>query len=258
MKSRLRVGKKSKDQSRVVNFSEAQPLLASWLNASAGCSLYRSEQQICEDPVFRLPGYRAAQLGLCADHSLIQNMPQQHKFVLSPHAGGDTRCVCDFQSLPFPSNTIDVVLLHHVLEFAANPHQLLAETARVVAEGGHIVIVVFNPFSVFGMSKWGMALFGRPGIWQHRSLRKARLIDWLQLIGFQIVAARLGKPANKIHMDIDSPKGLRLSLRRRFYGGSFYVLVARKNVVPVTPVRNLSWHPVAGRALNSLKTVNES
>lgn len=44
--------------------------------------------------------------------------------------------------LPFPDTTFDGVLLLNVLEHIFNYQQLLAESARVLKPGGHVVIVV--------------------------------------------------------------------------------------------------------------------
>ena len=49
--------------------------------------------------------------------------------------GGKVRAAPDF--LPIESNSIDLVLLPHILEFSANPHQILREVHRVLVPEGH-------------------------------------------------------------------------------------------------------------------------
>ena len=44
-----------------------------------------------------------------------------------------------FRDLPIASNSIDLLLLPHVLEFSVNPHQILREVQRVLMPDGHAV-----------------------------------------------------------------------------------------------------------------------
>lgn len=46
----------------------------------------------------------------------------------------------DMRALPFPDAAFDTVTLHHVLHFADNPANVVAEAARVVAPGGKLII----------------------------------------------------------------------------------------------------------------------
>ncbi len=43
---------------------------------------------------------------------------------------GKVDVVCDLRELPFAANSIDLVVLPHVLEFHDNPHQILREVER--------------------------------------------------------------------------------------------------------------------------------
>ena len=47
--------------------------------------------------------------------------------------------------LPLPSASFDVVLVHQVLHYAEEPAEVLAEAARVLRPGGHLVIVPISP-----------------------------------------------------------------------------------------------------------------
>ena len=49
----------------------------------------------------------------------------------------------DMTALPLPERSADLVLLHLVLHFAHSPGAALAEAARVLAQGGRIVVVDF-------------------------------------------------------------------------------------------------------------------
>ena len=45
----------------------------------------------------------------------------------------------DMQSLPFPADGFDLVLLMHALTYATRPAQAIAEAARVLRPGGRLV-----------------------------------------------------------------------------------------------------------------------
>ena len=70
---------------------------------------------------------------------------------LPPLAPRQSALHCDFDALPFPSNSLDLVVLPHTLELARDPHQTLREVERVLVPEGRVVIVGFNPASLWGL-----------------------------------------------------------------------------------------------------------
>ena len=91
------------------------------------------------------------------------------------------------EALPFAKHQFDGLVLHHALESAADPRAGLREAARVLAPGGRIVIVGFNPVSLLGL-RWGYAKW-RPDLLSDRQLiNPIRLFDWLELLGFALDA----------------------------------------------------------------------
>ncbi|MBV1932286.1 MAG: class I SAM-dependent methyltransferase [Porticoccaceae bacterium] len=199
------------------------------------------------------------QLSISPSHTLLDTLPHKHKFILSSIIDENAACLCDYKALPLPSGILDSVLLHHVLDFSPEPHRLLKESARIVSAGGYIIIVGFNPFSLFGFSKWLAGLLTRQEVWRHNSLRRARLIDWLQLIGFQLVACETGRFGGLT----DKQSQLRLPqlalewLRRRISTGAFYVVVARKQTTPLNPTRHAVWQAVKTPGFAGLKTIRQ-
>jgi ubiquinone/menaquinone biosynthesis C-methylase UbiE len=51
----------------------------------------------------------------------------------------------DFATLPFADASTDTVVMHQVLHFAPDPGRVVAEAARVLRPGGHLLIVDFAP-----------------------------------------------------------------------------------------------------------------
>ena len=107
---------------------------------------------------------------------------------------------CDFDALPFPSGSIDLVVMPHTLELAGDPHATVAEVERVLVPEGRVVIVGFNPASLWGLRQsmgWGPRL-GATGDGDARASQAAeylgyrRVRDWLRLLSFDIEAGRFG------------------------------------------------------------------
>ena len=62
--------------------------------------------------------------------------------------------VADGEHLPFPDNTFDLVYAHGVVQYTANPRQLVEECRRVLKAGGQAVFQVYNRVSwLNGLSK---------------------------------------------------------------------------------------------------------
>lgn len=81
-------------------------------------------------------------------------------------------------ALPFPPNCFDNVVMHHALDVAQDRRAALREVARVLPLGGRLLIVGFNPWSL-----WSLAKPWRPFRDMH-PVSPLRLADWLDLLGF--------------------------------------------------------------------------
>jgi ubiquinone/menaquinone biosynthesis C-methylase UbiE/DNA-binding transcriptional ArsR family regulator len=54
----------------------------------------------------------------------------------------------DFYALPLPDDAVDSIILHQVLHFAQQPDRVIAEAARVLRDGGHLLIADFASHSL--------------------------------------------------------------------------------------------------------------
>ena len=142
-------------------------------------------------------------------------------------------------ALPIDTDSADLVVLPHVLEFEAHPHQALREAHRVLVAEGHLLVFGFNPWSLLGAARW-VARRRRQAPWCGHFLDRRRLRDWLQLLGFDVLAIDgcFYRPPL-----VSASLLARLSVFERaavsmapLLGGS-YMMLARKRVVTLTPVR---------------------
>lgn len=91
--------------------------------------------------------------------------------------------VHDFAELPFASQSLDLVVLPHVLEFAAEPHQVLREVERVLIPEGQVIICGFNPVSLWRMRQAAGRLSGAYFLPQHAEfISMPRIKDWMKLL----------------------------------------------------------------------------
>jgi len=194
--------------------------LAPWLKTPPGRYLLAWEQAQMDRCVADVFGFHALQLGLPELDALRANrMPhrwlaadQPAPAMESPQPGevpdvstaAAPRAValqCDFDALPFDSQSLDLIVLPHSLELARDPHQALREVERVLMPEGRVVIMGFNPGSLWALRQRlgrmvrGMGLrSGQPlfmpsegefiGYW--------RLRDWLRLLSFEVEGGRFG------------------------------------------------------------------
>lgn len=99
----------------------------------------------------------------------------------------------DFTELPFASQSLDLVVLPHLLEFAAEPHQVLREVERVLIPEGQIIISGFNPASLWGMRQAASRLTGATFLPREGEfISLPRLKDWLKLLNMEVGRGQFG------------------------------------------------------------------
>jgi SAM-dependent methyltransferase len=158
------------------------PGLDTWLESPQGRYVMAWEQATIDAVVADLFGYNAIQLGLPQRDLLAENRIPLRQVA---DDSGQVDVFCDLRQLPFAAHSIDLVVMPHVLEFHADPHQILREVERVLIPEGEVLITGFNPISIWGLRR---ALPNCPGHfpWNGHYLSVRRLKDWLQLLGFEV------------------------------------------------------------------------
>lgn len=207
--------------------------MTEWLKTPAGSYVLAWEQRQLDSAVVDLFGFHALQLGLPELAALRSNrMPHRWLATEGPaHAAGTVGAAastsgkpavdpsraplktraspgraavalyCDFDALPFDAASLDLVVLPHALELARDPHLALSEVERVLRPEGRVVIVGFNPSSLWGMRQWLGRFLRRAGLRSRRPLYLPdagefmgyrRLRDWLRLLSFEVESGRFG------------------------------------------------------------------
>jgi len=133
-------------------------------------------------------GYHLLVIGSCPAASFLETSGIRHTLEWRPAlqlAEKESCLIADPAALPLPDDSMDLVILQHSLELFSSPHALLKEAARVTLAKGELVILGFNPVSL-----WGLARL-LPGFMQAEPLRalkkadlisQAKLADWLEFL----------------------------------------------------------------------------
>jgi SAM-dependent methyltransferase len=175
--------------------------LAPWFHTPAGAYAQAWEQARLDDLTADIFGYNALQIGLPDFDTLAANrMPNRWvtNTVFQPQdpSGMTMRSavvVHDFAELPFATQSLDLVVLPHVLEFAAEPHQVLREVERVLIPEGQVIICGFNPFSTWGLRQTAGRMTGAHFLPLHGEfISVPRLKDWLKLLNMEINRGHFG------------------------------------------------------------------
>lgn len=213
------------------------------------------EQMQLDRTVSDIFGFHAVQLGLPQLDALACNRMPHRWIALSgtermvpadPSAAPAPSAPCtpralltDFDALPFETSSMDLVVLPHSLERATDPHQTLREVERVLVPEGRVVIVGFNPTSLWGLHQSCTRLATRVGVGRLFLPRTGdfigylRLRDWLRLLNFELEGARFGcyRPALRSEAWLERFRWMEPAGERWWpVLGAVYFLVAVKRV----------------------------
>ncbi|MEP6941583.1 MAG: methyltransferase domain-containing protein [Betaproteobacteria bacterium] len=160
--------------------------LADWFATPPGRYLRTREQAYFDRVLADIFGYHALQVGL-TECPFLQASRISTRVTIDLEE--PAQVLADPHWLPFAENSMDLIVLPHVLEFTDEPHQLLREVHRVLRPEGQVMIAGFNPFSLFGVKRY----FGREQTmpWNGNFIALYRLKDWLSLLGFEVSGGSL-------------------------------------------------------------------
>lgn len=224
--------------------------LHAWYATPAGRTLADELSHSLAQLLPPLFGYYALQVGTLADDlDLLRDSTINRKIYMAMTTNSTTTTTTTTTSpqhnlitsplaLPFPQDTLDLIVLPHTLDFSRSPHRVLRETYRALIPDGHLVLIGFNPVSMMGLTK--LALFhSRRVPWAGHFYTARRLEDWLSLLDFTVV--------NIVHIGLRPPlQNLRLQQRLAFLAkadrcgltaalGGLHIFVAQKRLLTLTP-----------------------
>jgi len=220
--------------------------LRAWFADVLGTALLEQEQTALDAVLQDLFGYYLLQLGWVAPRDILAESRIRMRVVMDvdPPQGMDyPHAVAMPEMVPIQSDSLDVVVLQHTLEFAKDPHEVLREVDRILIPEGHVVIVAFNPWSLWGVWRL-LRRRSKRFPWCGRFLSVTRMKDWMGLLGFDTVQV--------LPLFFRPPVGHEGIMRRlRFMDkagirawpilAGINIIVAQKRMATLTPIKLRSW-----------------
>jgi SAM-dependent methyltransferase len=214
-----------------------------WFATQPGASILAAESRVLSEHLADRFGYHLLQVGVLPGVDLLRGSRILHRCVVDLDGGGTDSGYPHLRgragALPVESDSVDVMLLPHVLEFEPRPHEALREAARVLVPEGYLFVSALNPWSLLGV--WRAARRrGGNAPWSGRFLAQGRMRDWLELVGLELLSvnAVFFRPPLRNARVLDRLAVLESVGSRlwpMFCGA--YVLGARKRVARATPIR---------------------
>jgi len=213
--------------------------LDAWLAGPLGSIVIAQEREVVAEALECAFGLHCLQVGRWGDGNLFLSCARTRRTALvSARPSPGSGLVSEPAALALQSDSVDVMLLPHTLEFEPEPHEVLREAARVLAGEGELIVLGFEPLGAWSLRNAFTRDGCPPGLL--RTIPAARLADWLKLVGFEV-----GPPGRYLY----APPLARLAAARargfleragrrawpRLSGA--YLLRARKRVHSMTPVR---------------------
>lgn len=224
-----------------MTYAAASTLVESWLDTGLGKGVLHAEAELMSEALDDVFGWELLQLGTWGPRGALLSgcRTRRHAVIASGRAGLPAADVAArLSQLPIANGAVDAVVLPHTLEFETDPYAVVREADRVLAGEGHLIVLGFRPFSLWGIRSRARSGGYPPGL--KRMLGSGRIEDWLELLGYDIsitrrylhappwggVAPRPGVPSALVRRGWMKP-----------WPAGAYLIKARKRVYTLTPIR---------------------
>ena len=161
--------------------------LNTWFNSPLGKYIIEKERKQISAILNSKVGLHILQL----DSGLYEPLFDSHRFgcgtlisLNENRALCPTLC-CKPEALGIASESVDVILAHHLLDYCDNPYNSLREISRVLVSGGDCIFVGFNPYSLWYVRAFFTKWFKKEP-WNARFTSYKRIHDWIQLLDFEV------------------------------------------------------------------------
>lgn len=217
-----------------------------WYQSPLGRLVLEKEQELLDGVVANVFGFNAVQVALpTLDPLRTSRIP--HRLTLGVDQGNNLAALPE--AMPLATQSVDLVVLPHALEFSDNPHAILREAHRILMPEGRLVITGFNPNSLWGLAQYFSNRSQFP--WRGRFLSVHRVRDWLALLDFEVTGGRFWAytPPFKTERWLQRFAFMEQAGDRWWgVGGGVYMLEAIKRVQGVRLITP-RWQPGLGKVL---------
>jgi len=210
-----------------------QKELEHWFQSNIGRNLIASQRPVIEHAIRRQFGVHLAEIGVSHRIPVGNSSNLGHHFHVLPAWEPDMPnnvLVSDSNEIAIDHDMVDLVILHHALDFSADPHQTLREASRILKSSGNLLVVGFNPFSLWGIRR--LLSRTRAAPWNNRFISGSRVEDWLNLLDFKVSGLQYhfyAPPVNN-QRAINGFRWLDKILNTKVPLGAYYTIMAQKQV----------------------------
>ena len=221
--------------------------LSKWFKSPLGEVVFAMENDQLKDILPRLFGYHILQFGYYAELNYLTSSRVSNKTILFLEDAEIQKSVktavrTTAEELPIEMESVDVVLMPHILEYSNDTHRLLREMERILICEGYAIIIGINPFSLWGLYHLFFCWWNKMP-WGGRLISVSRMKDWLSLLDFEV---------EKVKYFFFSPPVSSVKLLKKFLPlerlgqycypifGGLYVVVAKKRAAPLSPIK-MKW-----------------
>lgn len=210
-----------------------------WLAGPLGQILLEQERERVRSSLECAFGLYCVQLGGWGEPDAFLALARTRRTALiATHEEPGASLIAEPAALPLQSDSVDVMLLPHTLEFEPDPHEVLREAGRVLRGEGELLALGFEPLGSWSLRDAFTSGGCPPGM--RRTISEGRLADWLKLLGFEVGPAErylYVPPLRALYTG--QARGWLERIGRRAWPrlSGAYLLHARKRVHSMTPVR---------------------
>ena len=247
---------------------ECQPQLLEWYASDLGQSILTNLIERLDHILPTVFGYQGLQLGTLENGQSLLEKSGIHRPVLMASPACNNRLAeegaesdsgpdespsaqprfkpqmsADVSSLPIASDVMKLVIMPHTLDFCADPYQALREADRVLTNDGHLIIIGFSRWSLFGLRRSVMR-WQRQVPWNGNFYSRNRVVDWLSVLSYSVEQRQsffLRPPVRNAKL-LRRLRLLEKNQRWLGYFGGIYLLHAKKQTIPLNPAKSI-WLP---------------
>lgn len=212
-----------------------------WYASVWGKQLLALEREVLHDLLVLMTGYYVVQIGGTNQHIDCNQHASFYRVHLTTKPVVFNAPIVEVQltDLPFQAESIDLVLLIHSLGFCDCPVRLLHEVYQALRPGGRVLILEFNPRSIWAMTK----LFSQHEPWSGRFFESSQVKYWLRRSHYTVIKEKTFAYSFPSYLRLDSLWTLLTKVLERCdflgLGGVFLIVAEKQSTAFLTP--GLAW-----------------
>lgn len=225
--------------------------------STLGQEVIATETALLKPVLENARGYHLLLIGSTPAGDLFNEAGIRHHIEWRPSlslAEKESCLIADPAALPLPDDSMDLVILQHSLELFAKPHALLKEAARVVLAKGELVLIGFNPISLWGLARMlprFMQAEPLRNLKQANLVRQGKLADWLEFLDLKTESSQQlfhRPPCNRIKIQ-NQLRALDLKLDQKDWplAGIYFLRIKKRVGSPLRPTpawKKTGWMPL--------------